>query len=853
MKKGRLALFCGAGISNDFPTCLPLFPELKNEVIDTMIELTDRQQIAFKKDDIELLKNRPLPPEFIMQQIYKYWGKLAIYITDLFMNFGSKKIESNDDHKIISALTKHGLHIILTTNFDRIIENELGVEQVEGNSAIKALTVNIRSDQPLEKLVVVKLHGSAGNHQEITLTLNQVGRPHIEKQRLLSSLLERYVVLFLGYGGRDLDLFPDILRTATKAKGIYWTFHNTESRSKEADIEKQLRVYGSKFHPIECDATDLLRKLLPEDEQKKFPRKDGKCNEAEKRWTKQIRKLFQEGKQQINIQRVYLIFADLATHLNEWDATRRFLKTSWQVYKKDNDKYGMAITALKFSTLYKNMSAVSLSKAFNRKSVLWLEKATEYAVLTKDDYINGEVALHKGIHAYERIPTSDRQQAIKSFENEWQQVIKVFEKAEKHFEKLGELSNEKSDLVDETLQREHSLEQMYIDKDQLLGRTYMYIGRCYLDSSFDHQMQQIDKKVADQAINYLLKASKRFDNIGALDELAEAEYLLGKGFESIKKYEKAERAFGLALEIRNAIHHPQGQTQAHRELDTSTDRDTSKNKETFEPHDFNNYHSYFEDVQFCVPHFLVCILSGISLAMFFTFVFLTSINLALNRLWGVLVGCLFIIIATYSLRGRVGKYSVDIVANLGALFLVSILTADVEWFYQINERVYKNYEMVIVAILGLGLLIALNELKKARAINLLQQLEISGPSGEEFFSQGTIEERLVFDLNIRDAATVIYHFFRDPRPWLFQLVMSYINPDHVSTENNFSIQAKMLWVRHKTIMGTLVDVETLRFIRINRNKYIVRIGTDSKEWYVYAVQRYSDFRRAVYRTGSESR
>jgi hypothetical protein len=228
---GKLALFCGAGISIDYPCCLPSFDDFKITIIDMMANLLPKKEQKALKRYIRILKERQLPTEVFMQKIYSHWGRKTLDMTDIF---GDKQIEPNNNHKLISALTRQGLRIILTTNFDRLIESEFpesGVKVIEDHSAFKAFSEQIHTNNLPDLPVVIKLHGSAGNHDRIIVTLNQEGRLDKDAHTLITSLLERYTFLFLGYGGRDLDLFPTILG-ASKNEHTQSIFLGILSRSK---------------------------------------------------------------------------------------------------------------------------------------------------------------------------------------------------------------------------------------------------------------------------------------------------------------------------------------------------------------------------------------------------------------------------------------------------------------------------------------------------------------------------------------------------------------------------------------------------------------------------------------------
>jgi len=275
ISEGRLVLFCGAGISMPFPTCLPSFSQYQQAIITEMKKLLPETKQRMLENEINILLNKDqhedwFPTEFFMQQIFNHWGSKAIRLTDIF---DSQQLKFNENHKIIASLARSGkIPIILTTNFDRLIERQIGNETIciEGYAAIQNLTSSIKSRQNFDKPAVVKLHGSAGNDKNIIVTLNQEGRPNLHIRDLIVSLVENYVFLVLGYSGRDFDLMPIILGAAKKAQGIYWNFFPEKYAEERGTEEKLWEAFENRFHPIILDSTKLLWMLLPLADQHNF-------------------------------------------------------------------------------------------------------------------------------------------------------------------------------------------------------------------------------------------------------------------------------------------------------------------------------------------------------------------------------------------------------------------------------------------------------------------------------------------------------------------------------------------------------------------------------------------------------
>jgi tetratricopeptide (TPR) repeat protein len=529
---GKLVLFCGAGISRDYPCCLPSFKEYKTTVIDIMADLLPKKEQKGLKKYIRILKERSLPPEVFMQKIYSHWGRKTLDMTDIF---GDKQIEPNNNHKTISALTRQGLRIILTTNFDRLIESEFpetGVKVIEDHSAFKAFSEQIHTNNLPDLPVVIKLHGSAGNHDRIVVTLNQEGRLNKDIHTLMTSLLERYTFLFLGYSGRDLDLFPTILGASKNehTQPIYWVFY-PKSRFEEDDIRHQLQhEYQAKFHAIDKIATDLLRELLHNGESGQHSQKKGKCDESKKRWKELIRERIQEKINEVDIRRIYSIFAVLAGYLNERLAEENFENAAWKANKEAEDHTGMAHIAIGVVSLYKNLQAASQSlHTFDRKIDYWLEQARLHAE-SEDHFAWAGIATEEGILASER-------------NGNVEQAIKWFQRAIKHYSMF------KSEDPNE--------------RDQLIGQTYINMVHSIIKSIIPNQ---VDLSTIEQAIDYLKIAEEHLDRSGALNNFVELYLLLGQCYRFKKQFENAKEVFDKALKIATAIHDEHGQAQVHHAL-----------------------------------------------------------------------------------------------------------------------------------------------------------------------------------------------------------------------------------------------------------------------------------------------
>lgn len=546
LSEERLLIFCGAGISSDPPTCLPLFKCYKKGVIDLLAGFLSKHDNLILKDYIDILKKGNFPPEKFIQGIYYEWGEKALNFTNFFNN---KQFQSNINHKIISELTKNGLKIILTTNFDEQIESEFSkydLEVFKNKSTFKQLLKELQSNRKSQKPMLVKLHGSAGDHDEIIITLDQVGKPNPEIQSLFSFLLERYVFLFIGYSGRDFDLFPIILESSKRDQPIYWVFY-PGNRKNEFDIENQLKIeYKEKFKPIEIEANTLLQKLLPKNQQKVFMKLQKKYDKekynepSQKKWKNIVKKDVQNHISDVDIRRIYTIFAGFALFLGELDAEEDFLKAAWKVNEKAEDHRGMALTASSFVYLY-NSQLLKYGGQFSETILLrsleniknWREKLHDHGKLTEDIFIKGEILMSDGFHAF-------------FYENDLTKADQFIQEAIKNYEQIAN--------------------EYHGGKDNLIGTAYLNIGHCYINSSLNPKTGIVNKQKAEKAIDFFNKAELCFNRVGSIGNLAETSFFFGKCYLYKARYNDANNEFTKALKNYETINDLLGQAQAYKAI-----------------------------------------------------------------------------------------------------------------------------------------------------------------------------------------------------------------------------------------------------------------------------------------------
>lgn len=160
-------------------------------------------------------------------------------------------------HRAIAQLVSSGyIKVIVTTNFDRLLETavrEAGVEPVVVSSAAAAVGAI-----PLAhtKCTIVKLHGDYLD-PDLKNTLAELGQYDPEIDALLDRILDEYGLIVCGWSGVwDEALRNAILRTRNRRYGTYW------SRVGDLDERAQQLVDHRGATQIVTEGADALFEQL---------------------------------------------------------------------------------------------------------------------------------------------------------------------------------------------------------------------------------------------------------------------------------------------------------------------------------------------------------------------------------------------------------------------------------------------------------------------------------------------------------------------------------------------------------------------------------------------------------------
>lgn len=246
----QIALFCGAGISQDPPAGLPDWHDLRDLTISA-VAAREPTTAAFidRLTGVEMLAQagkRGMTPELVASLLADatpaYFESLAA------LHDG----EPNANHEAVAALAAQGLvqHVI-TTNFDRFLERAL--EQRGVPFRVYRTDDDYASFAPADEGVhLLKIHGCITMPSTIIATVEQEGGG---LRRPIRAALERLLVshwlLFWGYSGADLKIDLDYLGMVTlvdQARGFFWScFRSGDYEEKPHPLVLELAgLYGDR-------------------------------------------------------------------------------------------------------------------------------------------------------------------------------------------------------------------------------------------------------------------------------------------------------------------------------------------------------------------------------------------------------------------------------------------------------------------------------------------------------------------------------------------------------------------------------------------------------------------------------
>ncbi len=216
LEENEIVFFVGSGISMWDPSNLPTGYELKRNLFKG---ITSHKDLSVYFDGIygnnvnNLIPNeqwQKVPLEGMFGAIY---AEIGDRLFDGLTFFDNNKY--NPIHKMLIFLTDKTTHkTIFTTNFDLLFEACLP-------RTVKPIFNTLKDYPALNKINLIKLHGSYSDKSSIIMTLEREGTGlPVFLQTFLKSFLSGKVICFIGYSASEFDIVP-LLSNIPFSK-VYW-------------------------------------------------------------------------------------------------------------------------------------------------------------------------------------------------------------------------------------------------------------------------------------------------------------------------------------------------------------------------------------------------------------------------------------------------------------------------------------------------------------------------------------------------------------------------------------------------------------------------------------------------------
>ncbi len=272
-RRGEVIVMAGAGVSAGKPSALPGWKPLNAAIVQT---LSQRLEAAIDRPGWlsqfipvieENLNTDRFPPDYQAQIIEEMCGDRYFYaLQSLDVN------AINSGHDGIAVLAAQGaLKAVVTTNFDRLIEQALDRRKVDYFVAYDDLgykrMLESLTTRAGGRIPIIKIHGCVSDHKSMIDTLKQRKRG---RSQLLQACLEALYPgywLYLGFSAADLETDPQYLGLvagAEKSSGSTYVAYPGNPTLREG-AKRLMDAYGDRGQmvvaPIAACLGDLCRAI----------------------------------------------------------------------------------------------------------------------------------------------------------------------------------------------------------------------------------------------------------------------------------------------------------------------------------------------------------------------------------------------------------------------------------------------------------------------------------------------------------------------------------------------------------------------------------------------------------------
>lgn len=241
-KKGVYALLIGSGVSRS--AGIPTGWEIVNNLIDKLALLNNESTDGNPAEWFKNKYGKDASYSDLLQGLGITQSSRQNILEDYFQQngddrLGNKKVPQ-ESHKAIARLVKKGyIHLILTTNFDRLIEKALEDEGV--SPVVISSTDHFKNMVPVfrNRCTVVKINGDYLN-PNIKNTISELEEYDIETNKRLGDMFANYGLIVCGWSAEwDKALCGLIERCLTNRDQTFWTLISNPTESAKRLIGKK--------------------------------------------------------------------------------------------------------------------------------------------------------------------------------------------------------------------------------------------------------------------------------------------------------------------------------------------------------------------------------------------------------------------------------------------------------------------------------------------------------------------------------------------------------------------------------------------------------------------------------------
>ncbi len=332
VERRELVIFAGAGISIARPSSLVGFLDLQNEVLWALHRQLAAHLSRHYRDVYGEIRSKQLegtvstkasnvPPEYVMElckrELECTTDDRRHFALEPILTF-SKAVPNANHIALAGLLYTKQVRAVFTTNFDTLIEQAYALLRPSDSKRVLKVYKTLEDFSSARGFPrgLYKLHGCITEPNSIVTSLDDVGRRAVQqKYNSFKTALKRYVVLFIGYRGADLDIFGSLATSACRR--IIW---NTLSRDRI--IDKMVALLRQKPSVIlEMDLCEVLTEL--------WPGTDHSYLEAPSGWDAEqdVSSLLAHWAEHADRNSIRLILGDFWDYIGERDIARKFYRS----------------------------------------------------------------------------------------------------------------------------------------------------------------------------------------------------------------------------------------------------------------------------------------------------------------------------------------------------------------------------------------------------------------------------------------------------------------------------------------------------------------------------------------------